>query len=311
VDGLSSLPGPDHRRGFWYGVAAYVFWGLFPLYWPLLRPAGPIEILALRVVWSLVAVGLLLTAARRWPQLRALTRDRHRLAFVGVGAVTIAINWGTFIYAVNSGHVLETSLGYFINPLVLVALGVVVLGERLRAGQWAALSVAAIAVVGLTLDYGRPPWIALVLACSFGTYGLMKKRAAVGATEGLVLETAILAPLALAWLAWLQLDGQAAFGHEGWLNTVLLIGTGIVTTIPLLLFGGAATRVPMTTLGMLQYIAPVMQFVLGLWLFHEAMSPARWVGFGLVWLSLVLLTVESLLRRRRPDPLDVMEPARV
>lgn len=305
------MPGLEHRRGFWYGVAAYASWGLFPLYWPLLRPAGATEILALRVVWSLGVVAALLTAVRRWPQLRAIARDRRRMAFIGVGAVTIAINWGTFIYAVNSGHVLETSLGYFINPLVLVAMGVLLLGERLRAAQWAALAVAVVAVVGLTIDYGRPPWIALTLAFSFGTYGLMKKRAAVGATEGLALETAILAPLALAWLAWLQVDGQAAFGHQGWHNTLLLAGTGIVTTIPLLLFGGAATRIPMTTLGMLQYIAPVMQFVLGLWLFDEAMTAARWVGFGLVWLSLALFTGESMLRRSRPDAVDLVEPARV
>lgn len=306
------MPGlVDQRRGFWYGFAAYVVWGLFPLYWPLLKPAGAVEILALRVVWSLVAVGALLAALHRWPQLRAIVRDRRRLALVSVGAVTIAVNWGTFIYAVNSGHVIETALGYFINPLVLVAMGVLLLGERLRTLQWVALGIAAIAVVGLTLDYGRPPWIALTLAFSFATYGLMKKRAAVGATEGLALETAILAPLALAWLAWLQVDGQAAFGHEGWQNTLLLAGTGIVTTIPLLLFGGAATRVPMTTLGMLQYIAPVMQFVLGLWLFSEDMTAARWIGFGLVWLSLVLLTAESVLaRRRRADVVDLVEPAR-
>jgi chloramphenicol-sensitive protein RarD len=173
-----------------------------------------------------------------------------------------------------------------------------------------ALTLAAVAVVGLTIDYGRPPYIALTLAFSFGTYGLMKKRAGVGASEGLALETAILAPLALAWLVWLQVDGQAAFGHEGWVNTALLLGTGVVTTIPLLLFGGAATRIPMTTLGLLQYIAPVMQFMFGLWLFDEDMSTARWVGFSLVWVSLLLLTADSV-RRRQLDSVDVAEPSRV
>ena len=298
------------RKGFWYGFAAYVSWGLFPLYWTVLQPAGATEILAMRVVCSLLFIAVLLSAVHRWSQLRDLVADRRRLLIVSVGAVMIAINWGTFIYAVNSGHVIETALGYFINPLVLVAMGVLLLGERLRPAQWVALTLAAVAVVGLTIDYGRPPYIALTLAFSFGTYGLMKKRAGVGASEGLALETAILAPLALAWLVWLQVDGQAAFGHEGWVNTALLLGTGVVTTIPLLLFGGAATRIPMTTLGLLQYIAPVMQFMFGLWLFDEDMSTARWVGFSLVWVSLLLLTADSV-RRRHVDAVDVAEPTRV
>jgi chloramphenicol-sensitive protein RarD len=298
------------RKGFWYGFAAYVSWGLFPLYWTVLQPAGATEILAMRVVCSLLFIAVLLSAVHRWSQLRDLVADRRRLLIVSVGAVMIAINWGTFIYAVTSGHVIETALGYFINPLVLVAMGVLLLGERLRPAQWVALTLAAVAVVGLTIDYGRPPYIALTLAFSFGTYGLMKKRAGVGASEGLALETAILAPLALAWLVWLQVDGQAAFGHEGWVNTALLLGTGVVTTIPLLLFGGAATRIPMTTLGLLQYIAPVMQFMFGLWLFDEDMSTARWVGFSLVWVSLLLLTADSV-RRRQLDSVDVAEPSRV
>jgi chloramphenicol-sensitive protein RarD len=298
------------RKGFWYGFAAYVSWGLFPLYWTVLQPAGATEILAMRVVCSLLFIAVLLSAVHRWSQLRDLVADRRRLLIVSVGAVMIAINWGTFIYAVTSGHVIETALGYFINPLVLVAMGVLLLGERLRPAQWVALTLAAVAVVGLTIDYGRPPYIALTLAFSFGTYGLMKKRAGVGASEGLALETAILAPLALAWLVWLQVDGQAAFGHEGWVNTALLLGTGVVTTIPLLLFGGAATRIPMTTLGLLQYIAPVMQFMFGLWLFDEDMSTARWVGFSLVWVSLLLLTADSV-RRRHVDAVDVAEPTRV
>ena len=286
------------RKGFWYGFAAYVSWGLFPLYWTVLQPAGATEILAMRVVCSLLFIAVLLSAVHRWSQLRDLVADRRRLLIVSVGAVMIAINWGTFIYAVTSGHVIETALGYFINPLVLVAMGVLLLGERLRPAQWVALTLAAVAVVGLTIDYGRPPYIALTLAFSFGTYGLMKKRAGVGASEGLALETAILAPLALAWLVWLQVDGQAAFGHEGWVNTALL------------LFGGAATRIPMTTLGLLQYIAPVMQFMFGLWLFDEDMSTARWVGFSLVWVSLLLLTADSV-RRRHVDAVDVAEPTRV
>ncbi len=306
------MPDQDQRRGFWYGFAAYVTWGLFPVYWPLLRPATATEILALRIVWSLVVISVLMGAMHRWSALRPILRDRRRLRLIAVGAVTIAINWGTYIYGVNSGRVVETSLGYFINPLVLVAMGVLLLGERLRSMQWAALGLATIAVIGLTLDYGHPPWIALTLAFSFGTYGLMKKRAAVGAREGLAIETALLTPFALGWLIWLQADGQGVFGHAGPLNAVLLAGTGLVTTIPLLLFGGAATRVSMTTIGMLQYIAPVMQFVLGVVVFGEHMSTARWLGFGLVWLALAFFTGESLLhRRRRLDAVELVEPAGV
>ena len=301
----------EHRRGFWFGFAAYLTWGIFPLYWPLLKPAGAVEILAHRIVWSLLFVVLLICLLRRLPQLRAVIGDRRRLTFIGVGALFIAVNWGCYIWGVNNGHVVETSLGYFINPLVLVFIGVLLLGERLRPLQWVAIALASIAVIELTFDYGRPPWIALALAFSFGTYGLMKKKAGVGTTEGLAIETAILAPGALTYVLVLQETGDAAF-DTGWGPALLLVGTGAVTAIPLLLFGAAATRVPMTTLGMLQYIAPIMQFALGLLVFHEGMTTARWVGFGLVWLALALLTLESLIVRRRPAPTPAgVEPATV
>jgi chloramphenicol-sensitive protein RarD len=198
--------------------------------------------------------------------------------------------------------VLETSLGYFINPLILIFLGVALMGERLRRVQWLAIGLAAIAVVQLTVDYGRPPWIALTLAFSFGTYGLMKKKAGVGAVEGLALETVILAPLALGYMAWAEVDGTAVFGHDGVLNMLLLAGSGVITAVPLLLFGGAATRIPMTTLGLLQYIAPTMHFVLGIAVFDEIMTTGRWFGFGLVWLALAILAAESVLTRRRAVP---------
>jgi chloramphenicol-sensitive protein RarD len=297
----------EQRRGFWLGFAAYLVWGIFPLYWPLLKPAGAIEILAHRIVWSLLLVVALIWGLRRLPQLRAVLGDPGRLRFISVGAVFIAVNWGCYIWGVNHGHVVETSLGYFINPLVLVFMGVLLLGERLRPLQWVAIGLATIAVVELTYDYGRPPWIALALAFSFGTYGLMKKKADVGTTEGLAIETAILTPVALTYLLVLQASGDAAFGLTGWAHTLLLIGTGGITAIPLLLFGAAATRVPMTTLGMLQYIAPIMQFALGLVVFHEAMNTARWFGFGLVWLALLILTVESVLTRRRRPAVAVVE----
>ena len=300
----------ETRRGFWYGFGAYFLWGIFPLYFPLLEPTGALEVLAHRIVWSLVFVGVLLLMGRGWSRLRAVVADRRRLRLVAVGSVLIAVNWGVFIWAVLNGHVLESSLGYFINPLVLIFLGVVVLGERLRRSQWLAIALATVAVVVLTVDYGRPPWVALTLAFSFGTYGLMKKKADIGAVEGLGLETLMLAPVALAYIGWVQVDGGAVFGHEGAGNMLLLAGAGVITAVPLLLFGGAATRVPMSTLGLLQYIAPTMHFVLGLVIFDEAMSTARWVGFVLVWVALVMLTTESLVSRRRLVPGRVRaEPA--
>jgi chloramphenicol-sensitive protein RarD len=213
--------------------------------------------------------------------------------------VVVAVNWGTYIYGVNSNHVVETSLGYFINPLVTVLLGVVVLHERLRRVQWLAVGLGLVAVAVIALEYGRPPWISLALAFSFGTYGLAKKSANVGAIEGLTIETLTLAPLALAYLVVLTVVGGSTFGQLGVGSTLLMIGTGVVTAVPLLFFGGAATRVSLTTIGMLQYLAPVIQFVLGLVVFHEPMSTGRWVGFVLVWVALALLTAESLTHHRR------------
>ena len=292
----------EARRGFWFGFGAYFLWGIFPLYFPLLEPTGSVEVLAQRILWSLVFVGVLLLIGRGWSRVRAIVAEPRRLRLVAIGSVLIAINWGVFIWSVLNGHVLETSLGYFINPLVLIFLGVALMGERLRRIQWLAIALATIAVVQLTVDYGRPPWIALTLAFSFGTYGLMKKKAGVGAVEGLTLETLILAPLALAYIAWAEVDGTAAFGHEGVPNMLLLAGAGAITAVPLLLFGGAATRIPMTTLGLLQYIAPTMHFILGIAVFDEVMTTGRWVGFVLVWLALAILTAESVLTRRRAVP---------
>ncbi|SES48397.1 EamA family transporter RarD [Actinokineospora terrae] len=294
------------RQGFWLGFLAYLAWGFFPLYWPLLAPAGPVEILAHRICWSLVVVAAIVLVGRRWKHLRAI--NGRKLLYICVGAVTIGLNWGMYIYGVNSNQVVETALGYFINPLVTIALGVVFMGERLRPAQWIGLAVAFGAVVELTFDYGRLPWIALTLAFSFGTYGLMKKKADVGSTEGLALETAILAPLAFGYLVFTHAGGGGTFGHAGWLNAVLLAGTGLITAIPLLLFGAAATRVPMTTMGLLQYFVPIIQFGIGLLIFHERMTTARWVGFGLVWLALVIITAESLVARRRLGARRVAEP---
>ncbi|MDP9418163.1 MAG: EamA family transporter RarD [Actinomycetota bacterium] len=287
----------EQRRGFLFGVAAYLLWGLFPLYWPLLEPAGAVEILAHRVLWSLVVVVALLALARNWSWLRTLGGRRLRL--LTVAALVIAVNWGMYIWGVNTGHVVETSLGYFINPLVTVLLGVVVLGERLRPAQWVAVALATVAVAVLTVAYGRPPWLALTLATSFGTYGLLKKQAGVGAVESLTLETGILAVPALAYVLFLHAAGDGSFGTARPLHAVLLAASGLVTAIPLLCFGAAAIRVPLTTLGLLQYLAPVVQFVLGVLYFHEDMPAARVAGFALVWLALAILTVDGVQNHRR------------
>ncbi|MGX7823804.1 EamA family transporter RarD [Actinokineospora sp. 24-640] len=287
------------RKGFLLGLGAYLCWGFFPLYFPLLKPSGAVEILAHRIVWSLVAVAALLFAIRRWQTLRAVLRAPRTLGLIAVGAVCIGANWLGFTWGVNNGHVVEVSLGYFINPLVTILIGVAVLGERLRPRQWAALAVAFAAVVQLTVDYGRLPWLALGLAATFGTYGLMKKKADIGAVEGLAVETALLMPLAAGYLLVLHSGGGGHFGGAGWAHAALLVAMGVVTVVPLLLFGGAATRVPLATLGMLQYVTPTIQFILGLVVFHEQMTPARWIGFGLVWTALLLITAESLAHRRR------------
>lgn len=289
----------ESRSGLALGAGAYLCWGLFPLYWPLLEPAGALESLSHRVVWSLGFVAILLTVTRRWGAFRVLWRDPVRLLFLGLASVVIAINWGAFIWGVTNGHVIETSLGYFINPLVTVLLGVLVLGEQLRPVQWVAVGVGAVAVVVLTVDYGRLPYVALAVAASFAIYGFLKKRAQLGAIESLAVETALLTPVAIGYLVFLQLTGSLVFGHEGTVNALLLAGTGVVTAVPLLLFGGAATRLSLTSLGLLQYLGPILQFVFGLLVFDEAMSGARWAGFVLVWLALVLFTADALRARRR------------
>lgn len=281
------------------GVLAYVMWGAFPLYFPLLKPSGPVEILAHRVVWSLLTMAAILMLAGRVSHLRAVLADRRSSGLLTVAAVVLALNWGTYIYGVNSHRVVETSLGYFINPLVTVLLAVLVLGERLRPMQWLALGVGAVAVLAIAIEYGRPPWIALLLAFSFGTYGLLKKQAAVDAVESLTYETAVLAPIALGYLLWLDVDGSQHFTNDGAGHLVLMMTTGIVTAIPLLCFGAAAIRVPMTTIGLLQYLAPVLQFLLGVFALNETMTPMRWLGFALVWVALAIFTADAL--RNRPS----------
>lgn len=297
------------RRGTAYGAAAYLLWGLFPLYWPLLRPSTALEVLAHRILWSLAVVVVLLAVLRRLPAVVTVLRDRGRAWRLSLAAVVIAVNWTTYIYGVSSGQVVETSLGYFVNPIVTVLMGVLVLRETLRPGQWAALGLAAVAVVVLTVENGSPPWIALVLAFSFGTYGLLKKTARVGAVEGLGVETFVLLVPAAAYVAWLGATGASTFGTEGAGHAALLAASGVITAIPLLLFGAAASRVPLTTLGILQYLAPTLQFLIGVLLYDEPMPTVKLVGFVLVWIALALFTSEAYRHSRRQLRLAVPQPA--
>ncbi|MEV7416829.1 EamA family transporter RarD [Streptomyces sp. NPDC089919] len=289
----------ERRAGLLFGFASYGMWGLVPLFWPLLKPSGAIEILAHRMVWSLVVVGVALVVLRRWSWIGELLRQPRRLALTAAAAAVITVNWGVYIWSVNTGHVVDASLGYFVNPLVSIGLGVLLLGERLRPAQWAAVAIGFSAVVVLAVGVGRPPWIALTLAFSFGSYGLIKKKVNLGGLESLAAETAIQFLPALGYLLWLTAAGQSTFTHGGAGHGALLASTGIVTAIPLICFGAAAIRVPLSTLGLLQYLAPVFQFGLGVLYFHEAMPPERWAGFGLVWAALALLTWDALRTARR------------
>ena len=297
---------PDSARGFLFGILAYATWGLFPLFWPVLEPASPLEIVSCRVVFCFAVVAILLAVRRQMRRLRAIDRGTV-LRLCGAGAA-IALNWGVYIWGVNNGHVVETSLGYFINPLVTIILGVVILHERLRTVQWAAVGLGALAVAVLSIDYGRPPWIALILACSFATYGFIKKGVRVSPPEGLFIEGAVVTIPALVILIALAFARQATWvGHDATVaHMLLLVSTGPVTALPLLCFAAAATRLPLSSMGLMQYLTPVMQFAIGVLIVREPVSPALLAGFGLVWVALVVLSVDGL-RNRRSTPNAVAE----
>jgi chloramphenicol-sensitive protein RarD len=287
------------RRGTWYGIVAYLLWGVFPLYFHALRASGALEILLHRVLWSLMVCIAVLTVARSWPQVRAVLRSARRTALLATASALLAGNWGVYVYAVNSGHVIEASLGYYVNPLVTVLLGVIVLRERLRPLQWVAVGVGAVAVAVLTGAYGRPPWLALTLAFSFGGYGLIKNRVggSIGALASLSTETLALAPFAAIGVIWLETTGRGHFTDSP-VQALLLASAGVATVVPLLFFAAAARRVPLATMGLLQYLTPTLQLLCGVVFLGEHMPTARWLGFGLVWIALVLLTGDSLAARR-------------
>ena len=289
----------EERRGYLYGLTAYVLWGFFPIYFKLLAPSPPLEILAHRVIWSVLFIGVVLLVARNWRFLGRILRDRRLLGGITLAAVLIGVNWATYIYGVNSSRVVETALGYFITPLLVVLLGVTVQRERLRLWQWIALGFGGLAVAVLTVDYGHLPYIALTLAASFGSYSLIKKRLSLPPAEGLFVESAVLAVPALGYLSWLNATGGAEFGHVSAGHTVLMLLSGVATAVPLLLFAGAANRVPLVGIGILQYVAPILQLACGVLLFHEPMPPARLAGFGLVWIALIIFTTDGLRGARR------------
>jgi chloramphenicol-sensitive protein RarD len=290
------------HRGVLSAALAYACWGLFPLYFRLLAEVPALDVLLHRVVWSLLFVLLVLAARRQWAWLPEVMAQPKVLGAFAISALLLSVNWLTYIWAVTHGHVIDASLGYFITPLVNVLLGYTVLHERLRPLQWAAVALAAAGVLWLAALSGQVPWIALVLACTFGGYGLMRKTAALGALEGLALETMLLAPVAFALLGWAALQGTSSFPTDSGLVNALLVGIGPVTAIPLLLFAAGARRIRLSTLGLLQYIGPTIQFALGLWLFNEPFSAMRMLGFCLIWLALVVYSLEGWHQSTRPAP---------
>ena len=291
----------ERRLGGIFTFSAYLLWGFLPLYFLLLAPTGPWEIVAWRILLSLVFCALLLTVTRTWPRVAAIFRQPRVLGLTVVAGLLIYVNWQVFIYGAMNGHVIETSLGYFINPIATVLLAVLVLRERLRPTQWVAIGIATAAVVVIMLGYGAFPWIALTLAASFGLYGLVKKKVgpSVDAVSGLTLETLWLSPIAVVVLVIVSATEGLTMGTDGWQHTLLLSLTGVITAVPLLLFAAGARRVSLTTIGLLQFVAPILQFLVGWLVLGEPMPLERWVGFGLVWVALTVLTVDSLLHARR------------
>lgn len=298
---MSSSRLSDPVAGVWYAIGAYLCWGLFPLYWKPLASVPPLQILCHRIVWSAVFVLVLLVAKRHWAWLLPLLRQPRKLGLFAVSSVLLSLNWLLYIWAVNSGHIVESSLGYFINPLVNVLLGRLVLGERLNSLQTLAVVLAACGVGWMTLQLGGVPWVALGLAISFGLYGLMRKQAPLPSLEGLALETFLLAPFALGLLLVFQSSGSGRFGHLGMTSDAMLVGAGVVTALPLLLFANGARRLKLATLGLIQYLSPTLQLLLGVMLYHEPFDGSRAVGFGFIWAGLAIYTwssVRGLLRAR-------------
>ena len=294
------------KKGVLYGISAYLLWGIFPVYWKLLEAVPAIQIISHRIIWSFVLLALILFITRQWRSFHSAALSRRVVLIYLVSAILLSINWLTYIWAINAGFVLETSLGYFINPLLSVLLGVLFVREKLRPLQWLPIGLAAIGVIYVAISYGQFPWIALTLAISFGLYGLVKKVAPLGSLFGLTLETGLLFLPAVAFLAVLEWQRQGAFLHVPAVSNLLMIGAGLVTTVPLLLFASAAQRIPLSTLGILQYINPTIAFLLGLFLFHEPFNLSLLIGFSIVWLALIIYWGENYLASRKARSLPAV-----
>ena len=286
------------KKGVLYAIGAYLLWGLFPLYWKQLESIAALQLIGHRIIWSFLFLILVIMVTRQWRAFRSVAIKPQVLRIYLIAGVLISVNWLTYVWGVNNGFVVETSLGYYINPLFSVLLGVIVFRERLRLIQWLPIALAAIGVLYLTFTYGSLPWIALTLAFTFGLYGLIKKTAPLGSLHGLTLETGLLFVPALLYLVFCQLTGQGAFLHSGGRADLLMVGAGLVTIIPLLLFASAAPRVPLSTIGILQYINPSMQFLLGVLVYKEPFTTNRMIGFGIIWAGLIFFWLEGLYARR-------------
>jgi chloramphenicol-sensitive protein RarD len=295
------------NKGILNGIAAYAMWGVFPIYWKLLHEVPALQVIGHRISWSLILLIVFILVTRQWTDFRSAALTAKTFGIYSVAGVLLTINWLVYVWGVNAGFIVETSLGYFINPLISVLLGVIFLHERLRPAQWIPVALATAGVTYLTISYGRLPWIALSLAFSFGFYGFVKKLAPLGSLYGLTLETGIVFPLALIYLAFVHFTSSAAFLHEGGLTDILLIGAGLVTTIPLLMFASAARQIPLTVIGLLQYIAPTMQFLIGVFLYKEPFDHSHLIGFGIVWVALIIFWVENFIANRIPvEPIPEM-----
>jgi chloramphenicol-sensitive protein RarD len=285
------------NKGIWYALGAYVLWGLFPIYWKWLHGIPALQLIGHRIGWSFILLMIVIFATKQWTKLRA-TLTWRMLGIYLVAGVLLSINWLVYVWGVNTEHVVETSLGYFINPLFSVLLGMIFLKERLRPLQWLPVGLAALGVIYLTWTYGSLPWIALSLAFTFGCYGLVKKLSPLGSLYGLTLETGLVFLPALVYLSFAELTGQGAFGHVGTVPDLLMVGSGVVTTVPLLMFASAAKRIPLTMVGIMQYITPTMQFLLGVLLYKEPFTTTRLIGFSMVWIALIIFWVEGFLAHR-------------
>jgi chloramphenicol-sensitive protein RarD len=295
------------NKGIWFAAGAYIIWGLFPIYWKQLHQVPALQLVGNRIVWSFVLLFGIVFFTKQYQSFKSEASSRRVIGVYSIAAVLIGVNWLTYVWAVNAGFIVETSLGYYINPLLSVLLGVIFLRERLRPMQWLPVGLATLGVAYLTAIYGRLPWIALVLAFSFALYGLVKKTAPLGSLYGLTLETGILFLPALLYLLFAQRSGNGALFNEGAKTTILLIGAGVVTAVPLLMFATAAKKITLTMVGLMQFIAPTLQFLIGIFIYNEPFSHNQLIGFSIVWLALIILWVEGFYANRKPTPEPIPE----